>query len=89
MSDIEQTPHEWGWIRIFEVGVLGLSQRVQQNQFADASTIDKTDAAEIKHQLAIISEVFYNQVRKCCGLITIDDSALALNDDDVPLIASF
>jgi hypothetical protein len=46
MSDIEQTPHEWGWIRIFEVGVLGLSQRVQQNQFADASTIDQTDAAE-------------------------------------------
>jgi hypothetical protein len=62
---------------------------VQQNQFPEAGTVDRIDAAQVEHYFASILKQLRNQLRKRQRLVTIDNTAMAMNHHDIAAIPSF
>src|SRR6266446_5191901 len=89
VGKIQKFAHERAGAGTLQIRIAGSRPGVQENQFANAGTVERADAAEIENHLAALLENFANQAREGCGLVAIDDAALAVNDHDITAIASF
>src|SRR5216684_3117289 len=89
IGKIQKFAHERAGAGTLQVSVAGSRPRMQKHQFADAGTVEGTDAAEIENHFAALLENFTDQAREGSSLVAIDDAALAVNDHDITAIASF
>src|SRR5260370_31614345 len=89
IGKVQQLEHERAGAGTLQIRVAGSRPSVQENQFANAGTVERTDTAEIENHLAALLENFTDQARKGSSLVAIDDAALAMNNHDITAIASF
>jgi hypothetical protein len=80
IGQVQQLTHERTWTGYLQIRLLALRVIVQKNQLANACAIDGRDAAKIENDPATLVEDFADHVRKRHSLVTIDNSALAMND---------
>ncbi|SRR5258708_516591 len=89
IGKIQKFAYERAGAGTLQIRFAGSRPSVKEDQFADAGTVDGTDAAEIENHLAAVIEYFTDHARQGGGLVTIDDAALAVNNDYITAIASF
>jgi len=88
-SKAEQIAHEWAGAGTSQIRVFRLSPSVQEHEFADARAVDGAHATEIEDDFTAVFQNVPDQARKRGGLVTVDDAALAVNDDHIAAISSF
>lgn len=89
MGKVEQVAHKRAGTGVFQLRIFRLSPSMEKHEFADASAVNGTDAAEIEHYFTIALQNFPHKIGKCSSLVAINDASLAVNHYYITTMSSF